>query len=92
MDDLVRHEEHEAAFLREAVSSAKDSGLGMNFGDAEATAKPVALKRYLALTAGSIGLAGFYWFYRIFNDYNRHFKRQWRVEDELLRALKSEVT
>jgi len=92
MDDLVKHEEHEAAFLREVSSFAKGLGLSMNIENAAMTAKSVTLTRYLTLTAGSIGLAGFYWLYRIFNDYNRHFKRQWRFEDELLRVLKSAET
>jgi hypothetical protein len=30
-----------------------------------------------------------YWLYRIFNDYNQHFKRQWKLEDDLLRFFKS---
>lgn len=92
MDDLVKHEEHEAAFLQEIVSFAKSMRLSMTMNDVAIAAKSVTLKRYLVLTAGSIGLTSFYWLYRIFNDYNRHFKRQWRLEDELLRALKSAET
>jgi hypothetical protein len=34
-------------------------------------------------------LAAAYWLYRIFNDYNNHFKMQWLIEDELLRFLKA---
>jgi len=86
--DLQKHEEHEHAFLTETISLAQNLGLSINFDGFTAT-KNFALKRYLALTIVTCGLAAGYWLYRIFNDYNRHFKRQWKLEDELLNFLKA---
>ena len=86
--DLQKHEEHEHAFLTETISLAQNLGLSTNLDGFKAT-KNFALKRYLALTIVTCGLAAGYWLYRIFNDYNRHFKRQWKLEDELLSFLKA---
>jgi VanZ family protein len=86
--DLQRHEEHEHAFLTETVSLAQNLGFSMNL-DGFTVTKNFALKRYLALTIVTCGLASGYWLYRIFNDYNRHFKRQWKIEDGLIDFLKS---
>ena len=43
--------------------------------------------KYIGLSVVSCGLAVAYWLYRIFNDYNSHFKMQWKNEDELLNSL-----
>ena len=86
--DLQKHEEHEHAFLTETISLAQNLGLSINL-DGFTSTKNFALKRYLILTIVTCGLAAGYWLYRIFNDYNRHFKRQWKLEDELINFLKA---
>jgi len=86
--DLQKHEENEHAFLMEAVRLAQDSGFNLN-PDGFTTTKKFASDRYLILTIVTCGFAAVYWLYRIFNDYNQHFKRQWKLEDELLRFFKS---
>jgi hypothetical protein len=86
--DLQKHEENEHAFLMEAIRIAQDSGFSLN-PDGSATTKKFALDRYLILTIVTCGFGAVYWLYRIFNDYNQHFKRQWKLEDELLRFFKS---
>ncbi len=90
--DLQKHEEHEHAFLTETISLAQNLGImhacSINLDSFTAT-KNFAFKRYLALTLVTCGLAAGYWLYRIFNDYNRHFKRQWKLEDELIDFLKT---
>jgi preprotein translocase subunit YajC len=86
--DLQKHEENEHAFLMEAIRIAQDSGFSLN-PDGSATTKKFALDRYLILTIVTCGFGAVYWLYRIFNGYNQHFKRQWKLEDELLRFFKS---
>ena len=86
--DLQKHEEHEHAFLTETISLAQDLGLNINLEGFTAT-KKFASDRYLILTIVTCGFAAMYWLYRIFNDYNKHFNRQWKLEDELLRFFKS---
>lgn len=86
--DLQRHEEHEHAFLKEIISLAQDSGLSMNL-DVFTRTRKFALDRYLIVTVGTCGFAAVYWLYRVFMDYNLHFKRQWKFEDILLKFLKS---
>jgi preprotein translocase subunit YajC len=86
--DLQKHEEHEREFLMETVSLTKGLGLSMDL-DGFTVTKKFALDRYLILSIITCGFAAVYWLYRIFNDYNRHFKRQWELENELLRFLKS---
>ena len=86
--DLQKHEEHECEFLMETVSLTKDLGLSMDL-DGFTVTKKFAFVRYLILSIITCGFAAVYWLYRIFNDYNRHFKRQWKLEDELLKFFNS---
>jgi hypothetical protein len=86
--DLREHEEHEHDFLAEVIGLAKDSDVPLNIHGFAATPS-FPLGRYLALSVLTFGLAAAYWLYRIYNDYNSHFKRQWKIEDELLGFLKA---
>jgi len=86
--DLQKHEEHEHTFFAETVSVAHDSELGINPDDFSTTRK-FALDRYLVFNIVTCGFAAVYWLYRIFNDYNKHFKRQWKLEDELLKFFEA---
>ena len=86
--DLQKHEEHEHDFLDEIIAFAKDSGIPLNI-QSYATTPSFPLDKYLVLSVVTFGLAAAYWLYRIFNDYNNHFKMQWIIEDELLNLLKS---
>jgi len=84
--DLRKHEEHEHDFLVEVITLAKDSGVPLNIHGFTATPS-FPLDKYLVLSVVTFGLAAAYWLYRIFNDYNSHFKMQWKNEDELLSFL-----
>ena len=86
--DLQKHEEHETEFLMETISLTKDLGFSMDLKGFTVT-KKFAFDRYLIISIITCGFAAVYWLYRIFNDYNRHFKRQWKLEDELLMFFKS---
>jgi len=86
--DLRKHEEHEHDFLVEVIALAKDSGVPLNIHGFTATPS-FPLDKYLVLNIVTFGLAAAYWLYRIFNDYNSHFKMQWKNEDELLSFLKA---
>jgi hypothetical protein len=86
--DLRKHEEHEHDFLVEVMALAKDSDVPLNIHGFSATPS-FPLGKYLALSVVTCGLAAAYWLYRLFNDYNSHFKMQWKNEDELLSFLKA---
>jgi len=86
--DLQKHEEHEHDFLAETIALAKDSGVTLNI-QGFVTTPSFPLGKYLVLSVVTFGLAAAYWLYRIFNDYNNHFKMQWIIEDELLSFLKT---
>jgi hypothetical protein len=86
--DLRKHEEHEHDFLVEVIELAKDLDVPLNIHGFTATTS-FPLDKYLALSVVTFGLAAAYWLYRIFNDYNSHFKMQWKNEDELLNFLKA---
>jgi hypothetical protein len=87
-NDLEKHETQEHDFLVETIGLAKDSGVSLNIHGFTPT-NGFALGRYLFLSIVTLGLAAAYWLYRIFNDYNNHFKMQWKIEDELLNFLKA---
>jgi preprotein translocase subunit YajC len=86
--DLAKHEEQEHDFLVEVIGLAKDSEVPLNIHGFTAT-RSFTSGKYLILSAVTLGLAATYWLYRIFNDYNNHFKMQWKIEDELLVFLKT---
>ncbi len=86
--DLRKHEEHEHDFLVELIESAKQSELPFDVHGFTTTPN-IPKGKYVALSVGSLGLAAAYWLYRIFNDYNSHFKMQWKNEDEMLLFLKA---
>jgi hypothetical protein len=85
--ELENHGEHEHNFLHEIVTLAKESEVNLNIHGFAVT-KSFAVDKYLILSIVTLGLATAYWLYRIFNDYNNHFKTQWKIEDELLSFLK----
>jgi len=85
--DLQKHEEHEHEFLAEVFAYAKNTGVTLNI-QSYGTTPSFPRNKYIVLSAATFGLAATYWLYRIFNDYNYHFKMQWIIEDELLRFLK----
>jgi hypothetical protein len=87
-NDLAKHGEQEHDFLVELIALAKDSGVPLNIHGFIAT-KSFPTGKYLVLSVVTLGLATAYWLYRIFNDYNSHFKMQWKIEDELLGFLKA---
>jgi hypothetical protein len=86
--ELQKHEEHEQEFFDEIVALAKASGVTLNIQSYSTTPR-FPRNKYLVLSVATLGLAAVYWLYRIFNDYNNHFKMQWIIEDELLSFLKS---
>jgi len=86
--DLQKHEEHEHDFLTETRALTKDSEIPLNIQSYETTPS-FPVNKYIILSIVTFGLVGAYWLYRIFNDYNNHFKMQWIIEDELLRFLKT---
>jgi hypothetical protein len=85
--DLQKHEEHEHTFLAEVIALAKVSGVTLDF-QRYGTTPNFPRNKYIGLSIATLGLAAAYWLYRIFNDYNYHFKMQWIIEDKLLRFLK----
>ena len=86
-NDLQKHEEHEHDFLFEVKTFTKDSEVPLNI-QPFITSPSISMKKYIGLSVVTCGLAAAYWLYRIFNDYNSHFKVQWLIEDELLSFLK----
>ncbi len=84
--DLQRHEERERAFVVEAAALSKELGFELSLN--ELATRKFSLDSYVIISIMTFGIAAVYWLYRVFNDYNRHFKRQWKLEDELLDFLK----
>jgi uncharacterized membrane protein (DUF373 family) len=86
--DLEKHLANEHDFLAEMLAYAKDHGVTLNI-HGFTTTRSFTLGKYLVLSIVTLGLAATYWLYRIFNDYNNHFKMQWKIEDELCSFLKA---
>ena len=85
-NDLQKHEEHEHDFLSKVITLTRDSDVPLDI-KSFVTSSSISTKKYVVLSVVTCGLAAVYWLYRIFNDYNSHFKMQWLIEDELLSFL-----
>lgn len=85
--DLQEHEMREHVFLSEVTKAAQESGITIGV-QSFATTPSFPVGKYVFLSVVSCGLAAAYWLYRLFNDYNYHFKMQWIIEDKLLQFLK----
>lgn len=85
--DLQEHEMVEHIFLSDVMTVAKESSVPLDV-QSFTTTPYFPTGKYVFLSVVSCGLAAAYWLYRLFNDYNNHFKMQWIIEDELLRFLK----
>jgi len=86
--DLQKHEKNEHDFLTKTRALARDTGIPLNIQSFETTPS-FPVDKFIVLSVVTFGLVAAYWLYRIFNDYNNHFKMQWIIEDELLHFLKT---
>jgi hypothetical protein len=84
--DLHKHDAHQQEFLEEVTALAKDTGVDLNL-QSHMTASGFPRNKYVYLNVGTLGVAIVYWLYRLFNDYNNHFKMHKIIEAELLRFL-----
>lgn len=73
--DLLSHEKRQTAFFRKI------------FPDEDIIEQKISLKFCLIITLATLGLGIIYWFYKIFNAYNNHFKEQWKIEDKIIELL-----
>jgi hypothetical protein len=73
--DLFIHEKHEDEFLAAA------------FPKRMFMAQTIIIKKYAVITMVTLGVGGIYWAYKIINNYNAHFKAQWRIEKEIARLM-----
>lgn len=69
--DLLIHEKHQDEFLATA------------FPERMFMPQTIRIKRYVLVTIVTLGVGGIYWLYKIINNYNAHFKAQWRIEKEI---------
>ena len=73
--DLFIHEKHEDEFLAAA------------FPTRMFMPQTVPIKKYALITIVTLGVGEVYWLYKIINNYNAHFKAQWRIEKEIARLM-----
>jgi uncharacterized membrane protein len=73
--DLLFHEKKQTALFRKI------------FPDEDIMEQKISLKFCLIITFATLGLGIIYWFYKIFNAYNNHFKEQWKIEDKIIELL-----
>ncbi len=73
--DLVSHEKKQRMTLGSMLK-------GKSF-----EASTINIKECILITVITLGLGILYWIYKIFNSYNRHFKEQWMIEDEIVKLL-----
>lgn len=74
--DLLQHNERQRILFEKILENKANKKPSLN------------IKRCITITVVTLGLGLIYWLYEIFNAYNRHFKEQWMLEDEILKNLK----
>jgi hypothetical protein len=73
--DLIIHEKNQDDFLTAALPNR----LFMP--------QTIPIKKYALITTITLGVGGIYWLYKIVNNYNAHFKAQWKIEENLQRFM-----
>lgn len=73
--DLFLHEKRQMALFRKI------------FPEEALIEQKINLKFCMVITLATLGLGIIYWFYKIFNAYNNHFREQWRIEDKIVELL-----
>lgn len=74
--DLLQHNERQRILFEKILENKVNKKPLLN------------IKRCITITLVTLGLGVIYWLYEIFNAYNRHFKEQWILEDDVLKNLK----
>jgi len=67
-------------------------GLSKMFPNEKFVERKISLNFYAAMTLATLGVGAIYWFYKIFNEYNNHFKAQWKIEDRIVELLEKGKT
>ncbi|MDW8040601.1 MAG: hypothetical protein RMJ03_04155 [Nitrososphaerota archaeon] len=73
--DLLLHERRQVSLFKKILP------------DEDVAEQKIDLKFYVAITLATLGVGIIYWLYRVFNDYNNHFKEQWKIEDRMVELL-----
>jgi hypothetical protein len=47
----------------------------------------IPIKKYALISIVTFGVGGVYWLYKIVNNYNSHYKAQWKLEKEISRLM-----
>ena len=88
--DLQVHEEKQGTFFKEVACLMPN--FSIDFTPNKLGTRKMPVKKYLAFTILTFGFASVYWLYKITNEYNNHFKMQWKIEDALVRYLEAMST
>jgi hypothetical protein len=88
--DLYKHFKRQVDLGRSLEASLKD--LDIQFvSPAQYEIKRRETILYIILTIITVGLFWIYWFYLQLKEYNEHFKSQWKLEDQLMNTLRTQM-
>jgi hypothetical protein len=75
--DLRCHEKHQQTFLKRL------------FPEKHLTLHDISVRRYLIITAATLGIGIIYWLYKIVNMYNNHFKEHRMIDYDVSRFMEA---
>jgi len=88
--DLYKHFKRQVDLSRNLEALLKD--LDLQFvSPAQYEIKRRETILYIILTIITVGLFWIYWFYLQLKEYNEHFKSQWKLEDQLMNTLRTQM-
>jgi len=88
--DLYKHFKRQFDLSRNLEALLKD--LDIQFvAPAQYETKRRETILYVILTVITAGLFWIYWFYLQLKEYNEHFKSQWKLEDQLMNTLRTQM-
>jgi len=89
-NDLYKHFKRQIDFSRNIEALLKD--LEVQFvSPTQYETKRRETILYIILTIITAGLFWIYWFYLQLKEYNEHFKSQWKLEDQLMNTLRTQM-
>jgi hypothetical protein len=51
----------------------------------------IPIKKYALITIVTLGVGGIYWLYKLMNNYNAHFKAQWKIEEQITSMMEEKT-
>ncbi|KXA89918.1 hypothetical protein AKJ57_04705 [candidate division MSBL1 archaeon SCGC-AAA259A05] len=86
--DPQNHDQRQVSFYKQVKTTASRLDMEIEVSDRRQIEKR-SFALYFIVSMITFGLFQVYWYYQLITDFNRHFKAQWEVEDQIVSSLEA---